>query len=706
MSPGKLAALLGVAVLSAATGYVLGTLGVGAAAVSLALALVGLIGDVPRSRRQLRIGLLVALTWSQLVVFSLVAFDVLPDRGLLPVKVAGRPAWHWWIAQISLQGVYLAAYVAGRAAARRYRRIVDDLEASTRDAARQDALLEEARADYARAVDIARRGAVAPAGPRELGATPVEEPTQSATAEQASIVTIDERTTPVVDPSGPLPPVEEPGEHTPAWPTWQHAYAEKMKHEELAGFVLSGVGLVVLTLITRERVALIAAWVSILGILLAFGVRRVIQRRDPDAEVYGVWFAVAVLGSGSVYAWGLHSAIVAVGALLLFAGALFRAPRAERRQRPTVLALAMAMHGGLFALIVGGVVPDAGNLPVRVGSPYLAHALLQLTLVAAYLAGDAVDRRFAEAFRLADEARRDVLHGAAMLRETRAEIDEALRRVGGGLFTGTTVSGHAVGRLLGRGGMGEVYEATDAAGVRVALKLLRGDRAGDPASLARFVAEGDVLTRVDSPYVARVRSVGRDAGQLPFLAMTYVDGDSLAALLRERERLPLSAVASLVRDVTRGLHDVHGAGLIHLDVKPSNIMLTEEVEAGSRWCLVDFGVARLLDGAVPGAIVGTSQYMAPEQALGGEVDARSDLYSLCLIIYRALTGRPPFPGTDRVALAEAARRGPPDPRAFIAMSDGLVRFLRIGLAADPADRWPTAMAMRDAFEGALAAQRG
>jgi serine/threonine-protein kinase len=186
--------------------------------------------------------------------------------------------------------------------------------------------------------------------------------------------------------------------------------------------------------------------------------------------------------------------------------------------------------------------------------------------------------------------------------------------------------------------------------------------------------------------------------------MTYVEGQSLAQLLRERERLPLAAVASLVRDVASGLHDVHDAGLVHLDVKPSNVMLTEAVESGSRWCLVDFGVARLVAGAAPGAIAGTSGYMAPEQALGGEIDARADLYSLCLVIYRALTGRPPFPGTERVALAEAARRGPPDPRTLVAISEDLVRFLRIGLAADPADRWPSAAALRVAFERALEGQ--
>ena len=348
--------------------------------------------------------------------------------------------------------------------------------------------------------------------------------------------------------------------------------------------------------------------------------------------------------------------------------------------------------------------PDASNLPVLpagapLGAAYVQHAAVQATFVVAFLAGVVVDRRFADAFRRIDAAHRDVLRGEAMLRETRAEIDLALRRIGGGLFTGTTVQGHAVGRLLGRGGMGEVYEATDPAGIRVALKLIRPDRAGDPGSLARFTAEADVLTHVDSRFVARVLSVGRDAGELPFITMTYVEGRSLARLLRDRERLAVPGVASLVRDVARGLQDVHDAGFVHLDVKPSNILLADQ-EMGSRWCLVDFGVARLTS-ASAGGIAGTPQYMAPEQAHGGEVDARADLFSLCLVVYRALTGRPAFAGTDRVALAEAARRGPPDPRRFAPIGDDVALVLRVGLAADPADRWATAFELRAAFERAV-----
>jgi serine/threonine-protein kinase len=248
--------------------------------------------------------------------------------------------------------------------------------------------------------------------------------------------------------------------------------------------------------------------------------------------------------------------------------------------------------------------------------------------------------------------------------------------------------------LLGRGGMGEVYEA-DTAGKRVALKLLRADRLGDPLAVERFQQEAQVLVRVASPYCARVIEVS-GASAVPYLAMEYVDGPSLSMVLRER-RLERAEIVALVEDLARGLGDVHAAGIVHLDLKPSNVL-----RGGERWMIVDFGIARMLTAEALRRIAGTPTYMAPEQALGEPLDTRTDLYSLSLILYRAITGRPAYVGSDAAVIAHRARRlGPPDPRDVANIDDDLALVLRIGCAAALEDRFATAAELQAAFVGAL-----
>jgi len=234
----------------------------------------------------------------------------------------------------------------------------------------------------------------------------------------------------------------------------------------------------------------------------------------------------------------------------------------------------------------------------------------------------------------------------------------------------------------------------------VALKLIRRERLLEPSSLHMFESEAHALARVRSPYVAGVLDVSGISGPFPYLVMEYIEGRSLAALLRERERLTLPELKKLVADVAMGLRHAHEAGILHRDVKPQNLMLTrtEDIEL---WKLVDFGVANLQSARGAPAeipydmIAGTPQYMAPEQARGARADTRADLYSLCLVVYRALTGRPAFTREyDR-------DRGPPDPREFVTLGEDLMLALRIGLADDPHERFSSAHALGAAFEQAF-----
>jgi len=183
--------------------------------------------------------------------------------------------------------------------------------------------------------------------------------------------------------------------------------------------------------------------------------------------------------------------------------------------------------------------------------------------------------------------------------------------------------------------------------------------------------------------------------------MEFIDGRTLSELLRDKRRLSFDEVAALVRDVARGLADVHAAGVFHLDLKPQNVIF-----ADGRWKLVDFGVARLAGADDRRWVLGTPSYMAPEQAVGDPVDARSDLYSLSAIAYRALTGRTPYTGKTPADIARAARsEAPPDPARIAAMPEDVSIALRVGLAVEPDDRYATAReldaAFADAFVGNL-----
>lgn len=193
--------------------------------------------------------------------------------------------------------------------------------------------------------------------------------------------------------------------------------------------------------------------------------------------------------------------------------------------------------------------------------------------------------------------------------------------------------------LLGKGGMGEVYRATDLTlGQSVALKFLPVEAAANPHLLERFHGEVRVARQVSHPNVCRVYDIGEAEG-LPYISMEYVDGDDLAALLQRIGRLPAEKALEIARKLCAGLAAAHSRGVIHRDLKPQNIMLNKRGEV----LIMDFGLAAIAD-QLSGAEArnGTPAYMSPEQLKGIEVTAKSDIYSLGLILYELFTGKKPF----------------------------------------------------------------
>jgi serine/threonine-protein kinase len=232
--------------------------------------------------------------------------------------------------------------------------------------------------------------------------------------------------------------------------------------------------------------------------------------------------------------------------------------------------------------------------------------------------------------------------------------------------------------LLGRGGMGEVYRASDLLlGQIVALKFLPPAAARDEAALARFRNEVRVARQVSHPNVCRVYDIGEAEG-LVFISMEYVDGEDLASLLRRIGRLPEDKALEIVRKLCAGLAAAHDKGVIHRDLKPANIMLDSQGQVR----VMDFGLAAF---AVEARDVrsGTPAYMAPEQKAGREVTARSDIYSLGVVVHEVYTGKRPSdkassktdldPAVAAVVercLAEDPRKRPASARAVVAALPG------------------------------------
>jgi serine/threonine protein kinase/Flp pilus assembly protein TadD len=235
------------------------------------------------------------------------------------------------------------------------------------------------------------------------------------------------------------------------------------------------------------------------------------------------------------------------------------------------------------------------------------------------------------------------------------------------LTTGTTfVHRYQVIEELGRGGMGRVYKVFDAeVREKLALKLLNPDIASEESVVDRFRRELRLARTVSHRYICRMHDLGRDEETgTYYLTMEYVPGEDLKSLIHRLGALPVGKTVAIARQVVEGLAEAHRQGIIHRDLKPQNIMIDREGEAR----IMDFGIARSvkakgITGA--GVMIGTPEYMSPEQVEGKDVDARSDVYALGLVIFEMATGRPPFAGETALSIAVKQKsEAPPDPRSL------------------------------------------
>jgi predicted Ser/Thr protein kinase len=271
----------------------------------------------------------------------------------------------------------------------------------------------------------------------------------------------------------------------------------------------------------------------------------------------------------------------------------------------------------------------------------------------------------------------------------------------GNLVEGTPFGRYQLIELLGRGGMGEVWRAHDTALDRVvALKLLLPHYAQDPDFEKRFRREAHAAARLDDPHVVPIYDVGELDGRL-YVTMRLINGVDLQTLLTAG---PLDAgrAVYVIEQIASALHNAHQAGLVHRDVKPSNILLAHNDFA----YLIDFGIARASgETALTSAntTVGTWAYMAPERFRSGDTEPSSDVYALACVLYECLTGEPPFPGDtlEQVAVGHMVTPPPRPSEEHDTVPSAMDQVIATGLAKQPADRYPSTVEMAAAARGAI-----
>ena len=414
--------------------------------------------------------------------------------------------------------------------------------------------------------------------------------------------------------------------------------------------------------------------------------------RWSEARVAAVWVAAVVAVLGVTYFFGVLSGVLIAPILGIYFAGL--------GQSRVIALLAYGMfaggHAALLGLTVGGVIADRGLLRADEIAPevqLVAGGLVQAVLFAGFMLARASRKTTMETVSDLERAIRVIAHREALLQEARQDFERALRIGDAGRYTDQVIGSFRLGVVIGRGAMGEVYDAVHVVGgAPAAVKMLHLETVANPGHLERFRREAEVAASLASPHLVRVLEVADTGAPLPYLAMERLTGTDLAGHLREHGRMDLPEAVEMARQLAAGLEAARRAGIVHRDLKPQNVFRVDGVPP--TWKILDFGVSKLAGHTgtlTQGHVIGTPQYMAPEQARGEEVDHRADAYALAALVYRCLTGRPPFGGAGVPQILYAVVHSlPPRPGSLAPLPPGVDEVLARGLAKRPGDRYPDA----------------
>ncbi len=495
---------------------------------------------------------------------------------------------------------------------------------------------------------------------------------------------------------------------------------ETLRSEEAArtrGFgrviaLLTGVALVLLPFIEGTGVLAVAAAVALLGLggtgawVWLWGA----SERRYSSNVFRRFAWIAVAASAVIQ---LHLGVFSPTPVGVTLGVAFFCLTDDRRLAVALAAAVSAIYILSGSLIVFDVMPDAGVISPA-GSPLGARIFMIVMVPVAYAVTcwqALLSRRTTlEALEKAQTALVEANRRAAQRDEANLNLEQLVRAAAGreGRYSGQHVGEYELCEVIGRGGMGEVYAANHVlTGEAVAVKLLNAASQREAHIIERFWREVEVTSRLQVPNVVRALGFGQTPDGSPFIAMELLRGQDLSAKLRQVQRLELAECVQLAGEVGAGIDAAHRAGVVHRDIKPQNLF---RVEAdGVRWKVLDFGVSKLAGSSntlTRLAVVGTPGYMSPEQAESVDAGTRSDIFSLGAVLYRALTGRPPFSGPDTPQiLFQIVHRMPPRPTLIVpSLPADVDAVLAIALAKDPGARFASASELAEALRAAAAGQ--
>jgi len=451
------------------------------------------------------------------------------------------------------------------------------------------------------------------------------------------------------------------------------------------------------------KIVLVAAC----AVCAAVSVRLHLIIRDParytQGEVNLVAFTAAVTAYMGVFYWGVFS----VAPAIIVMGLYFFSRSQSLGAATFIYGLCAALQLALTTMILMGVFQDPGLFPV-VDRPLheliLTQVILQFIYLCTYLIARWARRTTLQVIDQLQVAMRQVQQREALLQEARHDLDAALRVGGAGRYTDQTVGSFKLGTVIGRGAMGEVYDAVNIQSAEpAAVKLLHPNVLENPSHVARFLREAEVIGQLSSPHVVKVLERSDPLVAVPYLAMERLWGDNLAHHLRAKRRLSIKQLVKMAHEVGSVIDLASKKGVVHRDLKPQNLLLHKPIEGGEPiWKILDFGVSKLGESSgtlTRGHVVGTPVYMAPEQARSDHVDHRADLYALAAVCYRCLTGRPPFSGKDVPAiLYSVVYEMPPKPSEMAELHVDLDYVLAVGMAKAPADRFANSIELATAIE--------
>ncbi len=371
-------------------------------------------------------------------------------------------------------------------------------------------------------------------------------------------------------------------------------------------------------------------------------------------------------------------------------------------------------YATMGALITFGVVDDPGVFaPSNIG---MGERLFMLVMVPSVLLSTLwLSRRSREsmhhAILTAAEATQLAQQKENELVEARHDLEKALKAGSGqsGRYTRALAGSYLLENIVARGAVGEIYRAThDQDGSPAAVKVLQAAALYRSTAVTRFIREGNIARRIQSPHVVKIHEVGEMGDGLPYLAMEWLEGEDLGSVLRRQPKLDLESVRQLLQQVGEGIRLAHEMNIIHRDIKPSNLFRTASSHTtDSHWKILDFGVSKLTDSEgtlTRDGLIGTPGYMSPEQARGHDSDHRSDIFSVGAVLYRTLTGHTPFTASNLPqTLFRIVYVNPKNPNKLAKdLPEDISRVLALALAKKPDDRFKSIQDLVDAFEDARA----